>query len=393
MTSPGSMLDRGHMPPLRVLAAGVDNVYASVRDGLDEQRLAEAICHRAAAYDADETAVCTIPTTGRRLLAKPHGYRKHVTWYTSPDMDVMIGADRNRPAVLLQLRSAFIHRVGVEAAVADGERVASYFCPQVMTPETRRSPVAVRGGIRSDHLPGGSLAVSRIDLYADTQGWDVSLDDLPRFVTRARRRRAWPGEPQVHTDGYQLSGYTFGSGHLLCRIYDKTRLLRKVGETWLREIWEDLDPDRPVWRVEFQFRRGVIRELSIDGEHPHSVADALAVRQALWEYGTEWLSLRDPSADTNRSRWPVAPLWEQLRGVTIGSPFSDLVRKRVAEADRLRLLQGFTGYATSLAARGYGRGPDETLGNIAPDMKRYLDARERSFVQIAEHKRERHLAG
>jgi hypothetical protein len=183
----------GAAPPLIVLAAGVDSVYACVRDGLDPDRLAEAICHRAAASDADDSAVCTIGSTGRTLLAKPHGYRKHVTWYTCPDLDVMVGADPHRPALLLQLRSAFIHSVGVEAAVADAERVAAHFCAHVVTPETRRpAGVGRRWGIRSERLPGTSLMVSRIDLYADTQGWQPSIDDLERFVTRARRRRAWP---------------------------------------------------------------------------------------------------------------------------------------------------------------------------------------------------------
>ena len=35
----------------------------------------------------------------------------------------------------------------------------------------------------------------------------------------------------------------------------------------------------------------------------HSVADVLAMRQALWDYATEWLSLRVPTQDSNNSRW------------------------------------------------------------------------------------------
>jgi hypothetical protein len=192
-------------------------------------------------------------------------------------------------------------------------------------------------------------------------------------------------------EGYQLSGFTFGRGNLLCRIYDKTRELRASGTTWPAAIWREMDPAAPVWRVEFQFRRGVIRELTVDGEHPASVADALAVRRGLWEYGTEWLSLRDPRGDSNRSRWPVAPLWEALRRVRIGSPSSPLVRKHVDAAHRLKLLSGCAGFMTSLAADGYGDHIEETLGGVGPDMERYLASRGRSFERVTANKRERRL--
>jgi hypothetical protein len=192
-------------------------------------------------------------------------------------------------------------------------------------------------------------------------------------------------------EGYQLSGFTFGRGNLLCRVYDKTRELRSRGATWPEAIWKDRDPDRPVWRVEFQFRRGVIRELAVDGEHPSSVADALDVRQALWGYGTEWLTLRDPSGDSNRSRWPLAAEWERVRRVVIGSPASQMVRERMVDAERLKLIQGFAGFSTSLAAQGYGEHSEETLEGVGPDMERYLLSRGSSFERIAAHKRQRCL--
>jgi hypothetical protein len=152
-----------------------------------------------------------------------------------------------------------------------------------------------------------------------------------------------------------------------------------------------MDPALPAWRVEFQFRRGVIRELGVDGEHPSSVADALAVRRGLWAYGTEWLSLRDPSGDSNRSRWPVAAVWEAVRRARIGSPSSPLVREHVDRAGRMKLLSGCAGFMTSLAADGYGDHIEETLGGVGPDMERYLASRGRSFEKVAAHKRERRL--
>lgn len=206
-----------------------------------------------------------------------------------------------------------------------------------------------------------------------------------------RRRREEPAR-DVHRDGLAVSNLTFGNGDLMCRIYDKTRLMWKKGETWQREVWHEYDPELPVWRIEFQFRRGALRDFNVDGEHVHSVADALAVRQGLWEYGMDWLSLRDPAEDSNRSRWPVAALWEELSRVGIGFPCDELVRVRVRDAEETRLVALFTGCASSLAARGYGSHLSDTLRRAMPAAERHLQKKGRSFERIAAHKRERRLA-
>ena len=177
----------------------------------------------------------------------------------------------------------------------------------------------------------------------------------------------------------------------MCRIYNKTLQLRKRGETWPTAIWEGMDLEHPVWRIEFQFRREALKDFQVDGAHLHSVATVLAMRQALWEYGTEWLSLRVPTADSNSSRWPCAPVWEQLRDVRIGSPCAELVRKRVRDAEEQRLLAGFCGYASSLAARGYGTKLSETLLRVQPAAEGYMRKKGRTFEKVTTHKRERVL--
>lgn len=380
---------------VRVLAAGVDSLYASVPDGLTIDGLAEAINHRAMAQDSADTAVWEIPGTGRTFLAMPHGFRNYVTCLRSPAMDLRIGPeDPHRPALMIEWRSPFLHRVGVEAAVEEGEQVAAFFCPQVgnagQAPLERADR---RDRIRSEGYPGRGLTVSRIDLYCDTQGWQPDVIPAEHFVARAvhRRRREEPAR-DVHRDGLAVSNISFGKGDLICRIYDKTRLMRKKGETWQREIWRGYDDELPVWRIEFQFRRSALRDFHVDGERVHSVADSLAVRQGLWEYAMDWLSLRDPVEDSNRSRWPVSSLWRELRAVEIGSPCAELVRDRVRDAEEARIVALFTGCASSLAARGYGRQLSDTVRRAIPAAERHLRKKGRSFEGIAAHKRERRLA-
>ncbi len=105
-------------------------------------------------------------------------------------------------------------------------------------------------------------------------------------MARAISRRAWEENVedrrrQILIEGRTFCGFTFGHGDVVGRIYDKTRLIRKRQESWPEEVWQGRDPERPVWRIEFQFRRGALRDFRIGGDRVHSVADALAVR-GLW---------------------------------------------------------------------------------------------------------------
>jgi len=47
------------------------------------------------------------------------------------------------------------------------------------------------------------VTVSRVDVYADVQGWRFEVEDVRRFVTRAQQRRAYQG-------GRRCTGFPFG---------------------------------------------------------------------------------------------------------------------------------------------------------------------------------------
>jgi hypothetical protein len=308
-------------------------------------------------------------------------------------MDVCLGEGRSLPALYLWLQAAHLHRVGVEVAVEEAEQVRAAL---VRDPELRRDPDGEWPSV--DHhgppLPhttppplGASLTASRVDLYVDTQGWEPQREDFPRFVTRAQRKAEYETDRQMHTRGRRLSGFTFGRGAIVGRIYDKTLELAVRGETWPRVIWHGADPQTPVWRVELQFRRKMLKRFGL-----RTVADVLAGRQALWDYGMTWLSLREPVRDTNRSRWPEALVWTLLRSVRLGSPCSELVAERKAAAAKLRLLRGFVGYASSLAACDESfSGLEQALRDFVPEVRAYLAQRRTTFEDVVELKSELRL--
>ena len=391
---------------MRVVAAGIDTIYASVKEPLDPERVAAALVMRCRAVDGDDAVPWEVPTTGRTFLVQPRSQRGYQVRLAAPSLDVWLGheGETARPSMYVELRSVGIHVAGVEAAVEDAQRVVEWFCPSL---QGRSS--------------GSALTASRIDLYADVQGWAPSMDDDGRFVCRGRSVGSFDSEtftdPNARSRrrvGRTFSGFSFGRGRVVCRVYNKTLQMQAKGQDWQRTIWDNANPDEDVWRVEVQFRRAVLTDFRTDDENINTVADALANRQALWDYGVrDWLTLRLPNGDTNRSRWPIDPAWRVIQEATIGSPSSPLVRQRVQSASFDRLVQGMTGYVTSLVAHDHAEQvrsdvrraieaqPDANtaplasataLSSLAPVMRTYLDGRQRDFLTVVADKRRKNHA-
>lgn len=343
---------------LRVLASGVDSLYASVRGRL-RAGLVETLTERRAAAGKDGSVMCFREEDGHFLL-RQHGWRGYPFWLSSPRYELFLGAADPFPAAYVELHSSFIHTLGVEEAAE----------------EVRR---CLGSGVFDGDAP---MVPSRIDVYADTQGWQPRIEDFERFICRGLRRQLYSQPHELHGHGRVLSGFVFGKRDVVARIYDKSLEMRTRGSTWQELIWADRDPGQPVWRVEFQFRRKGLTTFGI-----RSMEQALRGRQDLWEYGAQWLSLRQPNGHSLRKRWPEAPVWSAVRHAQLGSPRSGLIRERIRLADERRLVSGFVGYASSLAAMSGEDDVQNAVRRAVPLAMRYLDERGAAFSDIVERKR------
>jgi hypothetical protein len=376
--------------PLTVVAAGIDNVYASAPGVPDEDALATALAHKAAAAELGEPSIWFVPEAQRDFLVQSHGWHRYPVWLHSPAMEVSIGDGRALPAVYVRLHSAFIHQHGVEFAVDEAERVRAALVEAsvLAAPHAEDDwPHPEREEAAAPDVLGATLKASRVDLYVDTQGWEPKRSDLDRYVSRGVAKTDYV---TTHHRGRRFSGFTFGQGAVVARIYNKTLELRARGQTWPRAIWQDADPDRPVWRVEFQFRREALQAFGVD-----TVADALVDRQGLWEYGTsKWLSLRvGAPGDSNKWRSHITREWWTIQRAEIGSPSSPLVRVRMQAASELKLVQGLAGYATALAAAtGADGDPETALALLAPKVQEYMARKGTTFDDAVARKRELRLA-
>lgn len=346
---------------LRVLSSGVDSLYFSMRGGVEEHLVDALEVLKTAAQEREAPLVQY--EAGPSFAVQPSGWGRFRYWLRSRDFDLFLTPSRTGPAAYLRLASAYLHREGAGQAAAEAE---AFVGTRVLRDVT------------------GPASPSRVDVYSDFQGWQPAASDLPRFVTRARAR-AQHFEPclSLH-DGRRFTGFRFGRDQLLARLYDKTHEIGLSGKSWVADLWQGRDAAAPVWRLEFQFRREVLGQLRL-----HSVGDALSARQALWTYGTEWLSLRTPTANREQRHWPLDPAWDRLAQAVIGLPCQPVVRERQRRHELLTLIRGFTGYATSLAAVLGTDGYDETARHAAPRLRSYLDARGTTFATVAGAKRAR----
>ena len=352
---------------MRVLVSGVDTLHLAVRGVIDEAVWARLDAARLEAHETEDLVPVELGD-GQDFNVHGHGLRGQSLWLSSPDYELLLGRNEKFPAALVQLHSAYLHSMGVRDAV---QLACSAIAREVF------------GG-------GGVFTVSRIDLYADVQGWPLDVGHLQRFVSKGR---AWKGHPQserdidgFHTFGRRTTGFVFGRKVLSCRIYDKTTQIRqRGGVSWLPDLWGEHSSDEPVWRVEFQIRRPVLVDFGL-----RTVGETLAGVQDLWRYCTEdWLTYRQPSRDRRVRRWPIDPVWRTVQDVRISPGLLGVVRRRIAQATEERLVQGLQGYLSALAAlKGWDDLP-VALNGTRGAVEAYLLARDRTWDGEVARKAER----
>jgi hypothetical protein len=357
------------MSLLRVLASGVDGLEVTARGGVRPEVWGLLERAKLEAQEAGKAMPFEFPRASPRFLILPRGRRAWSYWLTSPDCELALGRNPQGVTAYAQLHSAYLHERGPELAVG---MVGTLLQANVMA-----GPFQLIG--------------SRVDVYADVQGWAFNLTDLERFASRGRFREAFPvsdeGSAEVFMAGRRVTGFRFGRDAVVARVYDKTADIRRRPVSWLPEVWGERDETLPVWRVEFQLRRRAIAEFRVT-----EFDEVLASAQDFWRHCTEeWLTLRVRRRNRQRARWPVDPSWVEVQQITVAPRATGVVRRRLAEANEEMLVRKLQGYLTSWAAV---RGHEElrpTLWALESRVTRYLMGRDRTFRDEARGKRARLL--
>lgn len=357
------------MSLLHVLASGVDGLELTARGGAQRQVWELLERAKVEAQEAGEPVPFAFGRSLRPFLILPHGRRGWQYWLTSPDFEMGLGRNREGVPAYVQLHSAYLHSLGPEMAAG--------LVGTLLQVDVMNGPFKLIG--------------SRVDVYADVQGWELALTDMERFASRGRFREAYPlgeaGSSSVYMAGRRVTGFRFGRDTVVARVYDKTAEIARRPGSWVPELWAERDETMPVWRVEFQLRRRAIAEFNVT-----EFDEVLASAQDFWEHCTkEFLTLRTRTGNRQRARWPVDPTWAEVQAVKIAPTRTGVIRRRVIEGNEEMTVRGLQGYVTSWAAtQGY-----EELGQVlkalGPRLTRYWKGLGRTFRDEVRHKRARLL--
>jgi hypothetical protein len=330
---------------VRELASGVDALYLSGWADVPDSLLARLEFAKKRAQ-AGGTPVRFV-FGGIDFGLSPGGLHKYAYRLSHEFGELAIIPSSALPPLRWQPRSEMLHGLGVESSV-DAIRTLIEF-------ET--------GPVR--------FGVSRLDLFADWQGWLPGWADERRFVRRAKHLAA-------DVEKGRWTGYTFGrrsSGSIGGRIYDKTAEIAagKGNPMWF-EIWgKRYLPDTPVIRVEFEFnRKALAKQFQLDT--PDEVLNNLG---GLWAHATEkWLTHRDLGGDSTRSRLPISAPWQAIQHPTFRGSAVGLERttRGKTEARLENILPVLRGCFTSASAQWGVDGMIEGLSRFGE----YLHAWERA---------------
>jgi hypothetical protein len=335
---------------VRVLQQGIDTLVLNIYGTLKEDWLETlAMAKEDAQASPGERALSPLPPfDGTTPLMRSTG-RPYYEWVaTSPDVDVKIRKPSTasyRPVAVVRVSSEALWRLGRGGKAA--ARLAEIWL----------QPIFKEDGYR--------VQVSRADLATDYQGYVPRRTDLENVVKRAAHTENTPDDDDAPVSrwdrGNRLTGFSAGrSTNIRASGYDKTGEIRVTGKQWFHDLWArcaGYQPGEAVWRMEYQCGRAFLKKHCIE-----TVDDLLGQLSALWRYGMAWYSFRQPgAADTNRSRWALAPWWRALSGWR-NLDAGELPRIAVVAPRLGRLLNGLRGYMTSVMAVAAVGSPDAALG-------------------------------
>jgi|GEM_PF-4477248 len=215
-----------------------------------------------------------------------------------------------RPRFAFQVRADYLLETGAAEAY---RRVVEWWTENIR-------PLLV--GMMEESPP--VWRISRIDLASDLAGAKLLATDLNCLTTRARQRK------EHHTTqdttgrhvGRRFTGFEIGKrgAAFYARIYDKT--IQAAPDALVRKVWETNGykaqaHGETVWRVEFELRSQLLREMLREDGTRLSDDPARTLDEdldGLWrEAVSKRLLLKERTGNARVERRPVRDWWEQMK--------------------------------------------------------------------------------
>lgn len=187
--------------------------------------------------------------------------------------------DKN-PSIKIEYRASFLVNYGLKK------------CVKLMNEY-------VKENIHNDYIS----KVQEIHVAADTQGHSFSLLDIVRFKTRSRKISIFDGDDehigrQMVFSSRRMETMYFGGSNNKLRIYDKTKEIKDHPESGhIKRLWmlnPSYDDNKDIWRIEFQIRRSILKQLFNDKKESYEYTNVLLENiSGLWSFFINYFSYRD----------------------------------------------------------------------------------------------------
>lgn len=256
---------------------------------------------------------------GKEFLLSPNGTRSGYPFLISNQHLAIQFGEFNNPGFFVTFRSLALWSQGAKKLHEDLLAWAESLGLVVVRPE----------------------GLSRVDFAFDFHLPQIDFDE-DNFITSADK-------DSQHRKNGKVQTFTFGRDEVVLRVYDKSAEIEEASRKyWLHYFWGEETEN--VWRVEWQVRKDTLKRFGL-----RTFADLFDGHGDLLRFLiSEHTSLRVKSADSNRSRWPLHPLWVELGRHIEELPAQGVYREiephALLDETLIRMAISMEGYLKKIAA-------------------------------------------
>ena len=189
--------------------------------------------------------------------------------------------------------------------------------------------------------PVRAEGLSRCDFAFDFHLPEVDFDE-DSFVTVTAK-------DSQHRKNGNVQTFTFGRDEVVLRVYNKSAEIEEAsGKYWLHPMWQGHTEN--IWRVEWQVRKETLKRFGL-----RTFEDLFGGYGDVLRYlVAEHTSLRVKNGESNRSRWPVHPLWtllaEHIDQLPAQGVYREIDPQMMLDQTLMRMAISMQGYLKKIAA-------------------------------------------
>lgn len=277
-------------PLPRLLARGLDSLFVSYYLDFSTSKLdwGELATAKERMKRVRRLDFVELNLGSQTFALMPYGRKPYTYVLTNKWFDIGLG-EHMQPACMVRFSSEALWTQGAEKL----EQTLREWFASIKCRETRNNKIA-----RAD--------------WAFDYGFTSAGLRIEDFVSRATKDAVWRANGTIES-------LQFGKGDTVVRVYDKINEIAEQSlKAWFFDIWKQREN---VWRIEFQLRKGRLKQAGLKS----TKSIPLLQNDLLRELAGRHTTYRLPNGDSNRSRWPLHPLWQSLQTDIAAMPQTGLV--------------------------------------------------------------------